>query len=428
MATRLSAAAALAERCRKAGWNVETNNGSGGWKVQPPDGRNFMIHASYSDVNSIVRVTADLEKAGLADDEAAIKSSRLTASRTRAAIAREAAEKRGKELAAKTSLVRAAGPYLVEPEDIELDWYTTPHPAQWMRWAKVTPAIARHILDNNNGDNRPLGPGTINYYRDIILAGMWRLTHQGLAFDTRGLCQDGQHRLEALCAAHQADPDIDGLPFAVFVGMPVENFKAIDEGRLRTARQLFGKADEKNTTTLQTCVRVVHYINDADARQSARLRLPNQIIINEFDADADNFRDAVDAGTTGARKLHCSPGALSAAYYLITKRNGGPGNSYVDVFFQGLVHGKIPGTRFTLDDYDPRAVLRRRFLDLKFKVGKDKRSSLSQVGMIITTWNNCVTDRSPRTLYFSDEAPIPEILTCKPGEGARPEAFRGAPT
>jgi hypothetical protein len=425
MASRLADSEAIAERCRKAGWDVQRANGTGGWKVSKPGGEVVAhIHQSYSDRAATTALLRELTKAGLVDAEEAIKGKRLTESRTRAKIAAEAAERRGKALAAKASLTKAAGPYLVDAEEIELEWYTSPHPAPWVRWAKVTPAIARHILDNCNGDNRPIGPQTVAFYRDIILARLWRLTHQGIAFDTRGLCQDGQHRLEALCAAHALDPEIDGLPFSVFVGMDVNNFKAIDEGRMRNARQLFGKAGEKNDSILQTCVRLVHYVNDTSARQSARLRLPNQIVVDEFDADADNFRTAVAFGSAGARRLHCSPGAIAAAYYLICKRNGGIENAYVDGFFFGLTEGKIPGTRFMLDETDPRQVLRRRFADLRLKIGKERRSSLSQVGMIITSWNNCVTNRNPRTLYFSDDAPIPEILKCDPGLGAPPEVFR----
>jgi hypothetical protein len=425
MASRIADSEALAERCRKVGWDVTRANGGGVWKVSKPGGEIVThIHQTYSDVKALHLVTATLRKAGLMEAENAIKGKRLTESRTRAKIAAEAAEKRGKELAAKASLTKAAGPYLVEAEDIELDWYVTPHPAPWMRWANVTPAIARHILDHANGDNRPIGPQTVGFYRDIILARLWHLTHQGLAFDTRGLCQDGQHRLEALCAAAALDEEIEAVPFAVFVGMDVNNFKVIDEGRMRNARQLFGKAGEKNDSILQTCVRLVHYVNDTSARQSARLRLPNQIVVDEFDADADNFRTAVAFGSAAARRLHCSAGAIAAAYYLICKRNGGIENSYVDAFFFGLTEGKLPGTRYMLDDTDPRQVLRRRFADLKLRVGKERRSSLSQVGMIITSWNNCVTNRNPRTLYFSDDAPIPEILKCDPGRGAAPEVFR----
>lgn len=425
MASRLADSEAIAERCRKAGWDVTRSNGNNTWKVSRPDGQVVAhIHQTYSDRAATSALLRELTKAGLVDAENEIKGKRLTESRTRAKIAAEAAEKRGKELAAKASLVKAAGPYLVDAEDIELDWFTTPHPAPWMRWAKITPAIAREILDNNNGDNRPLGPQTIAFYRDIILARLWKLTHQGLAFDTRGLCQDGQHRLEALCAAAALDPEIEWLPFAVFVGMPVENFKAIDEGRIRNARQLFGKAGEKNDSTLQTCVRLVHYVNDVSARQSARLRLPNQVVVDEFDADADNFRTAVAFGAAAARRIHCSPGAAAAAYYLIGKRNGGIENAYVDAFFFGLTEGTLPGTRYKLEETDPRQVLRRRFADLKMKSSKERRSSLSQTGMFIVSWNNCVTGRNPRTLYFSDDAPIPEILKCDPALGAPPEVFR----
>jgi hypothetical protein len=145
-----------------------------------------------------------------------------------------------------------------------------------MRWVNVTPDMASKILTDHNGDNRPLSPDTVRYYRDLIVAGMWHLTHQGWAFDIRGMLQDGQHRAAAIVEAGDVSQEPIRVPVAVFVGMPLENFKAIDEGRLRTAKQLFSKAGEKNATCLQTCVRLVHYHRDGDARKSPTCGYPTR--------------------------------------------------------------------------------------------------------------------------------------------------------
>lgn len=425
MGSRQADSEALVMRCKRAGWRVV--RGARGYKVY--DGANMMhtIHLTYSDIKSLLNSEQELLRAGLAEAEKAIETARLTESRTRNDVARQAAEVRGKQLAASASLARAAGPYLVDVENVDISWLIEPHPAPWVRWVNITPDMAAKVLADHNGDNRPLDQGTVKHYRDIILAGMWHLTHQGAAFDVRGMLQDGQHRFAAIGEAAKLSPEPVVVPMAVFVGMALENFKAIDEGRLRTAQQLFAKDGEKNTTILQTAVRLVYYHLDGDARRAARLRLPNQVILDEFAANVDAYRDSVRWGAAAARVIRgTSAAALSAAHYLIRRVNGAD-NDYVVQFFEALTTGWVPGSRIALDDDDPRAAFRNKMAVIKDKVTAgqkgERRSALTQVGMIIATWNNMVNSRRIRLLVFNDATAIPEVLKCLPGEGGVPAMF-----
>jgi hypothetical protein len=425
MGSRMADSEALVARCRKAGWRVV--RGTRGYKIYDGAGVMHTVHLTYSDVRSLTNVEQELYRAGLDDAEKAIAKARLTETRGRNDIAREAADRRAQLLANGASLVRAAGPYLVEVEDVGLDWLISPHPAPWMRWANITPEIARKILADHNADNRPRSPETVRHYRDVILAGMWHLTHQGIAFDIRGMLQDGQHRLDAISEAGKLSPEPIIVPAAVFVGMPMENFKAIDEGALRTARQLFAKGGEKNTSCLQTCVRLVYYYQDGNARSAARLRLPNQAVLDEFARDESGYRDSVTYAMKWYLKMSgTSNAALAAAHYVIRKVNGAD-NDYVIQFFDGLATGLIPGTRTVLDDDDPRRAYRHKMQTIKERVDRgdksERRSALTQVGMIIQTWNNMVGSRRIRNLYFTDDNPIPEVLRCIPGTGVAPALF-----
>lgn len=422
MGSRMSDSMALVDRCRKAGWDVERS--TSGYRIKDLRGGMHTVHLTYSDVRSLTNCTGKMEAAGLSEDEEAVKGARLTESRSRADVAKAAMEKRGQALAAKKSIVKAAGPYAVEDEVVDIDWFITPHPAPWVRRVLITPQIARKLLKDHNDDNRPITKNQIKFYRDIITAGLWHLTHQGFAIDTRGILQDGQHRLRALLAATEELKRDVSLGFFVFVGMPPENFKAIDEGVLRNARQLFGKDGEKNASCLQTSVRLVHYAQDGDARRNARLKLPNQTIVDTFGADADEYRAVTKMAMRDYRKAYCSNSSLAAAMYIIRKVNG-QDNEFVGQFYDGLVTGLIPGTRMVLDDDDPRAVFRKKLDDLQKspKVRGLGLTALTQMGMIIATWNNCVQNRTPRNLYFNDETSIPQPLRCIPGEGIRPNAF-----
>lgn len=113
-------------------------------------------------------------------------------------------------------------------------------------WAKVpkvpevmtvTPEIAGNWLDTrahpNVAHNRRLSKHTVQTYADDMIAGRWRLTHQGIAFDSDGLLVDGQHRLAAIRLAKVT------IPMWVHPDMPRDTFAYMDVGRQRRAAQLY---------------------------------------------------------------------------------------------------------------------------------------------------------------------------------------------
>jgi hypothetical protein len=91
----------------------------------------------------------------------------------------------------------------------------------------VTPAMATAWLMKNTA-NRPLVMWRVNALKRAILAGEWRYTHQGIAFDKNGVLQDGQHRLKAVAES--------GRPVEMLVtrNCDPEAFKVIDTGARRS--------------------------------------------------------------------------------------------------------------------------------------------------------------------------------------------------
>lgn len=416
---------ALVERCRRAGWTIE--RGARGYKVYNGLNQMYAIHLTYGDVKSLQNAERRVIAMGLEDDEKRIANTRQTENRTRNDIARQAAEERAEKMAARTSINRAAGPYLVDCEDVDLEWLVSPHPAPWMRWCNITSEMAAKVLKDHNNDNRPISETVVARYTQVIIAQMWLLTHQGVAFDTRGIYQDGQHRWTAQVRASEMLGKSITLPYAVFVGMPPENFKVIDEGALRVARQLFAKGGEKNAGVLQSMIRLAYYYQDGDARRASRLRLPNQVVVDQFAVDEEGYRESTNWAVSRGPKIRgMNVAALAAAHYLIRKVNG-KDNEYVRQFFSGVADGAVPGTRLMLTEDDPRYALRRKCSDIRDATDRgrrgERRSGLTYVGMIITSWNNMVKTNKVRTLYFTEESTIPEILRCVPGEGGVPSLF-----
>lgn len=62
---------------------------------------------------------------------------------------------------------------------------------------EISPALAKEWLESNTF-NRKMSTATVSKYAGDMSAGVWRLNHQGIAFDDQGVLVDGQHRLAAI--------------------------------------------------------------------------------------------------------------------------------------------------------------------------------------------------------------------------------------
>lgn len=100
---------------------------------------------------------------------------------------------------------------------------TTPAPAVTRAVMLVTPALAAEWLKSNTR-NRALDQRAVEALSKAILAGQWRVTHQGVAFGADGTLYDGQHRLHAIVAAGTA------VHMEVTRGLAPEDLDAIDNG------------------------------------------------------------------------------------------------------------------------------------------------------------------------------------------------------
>lgn len=420
LASRLAGVHALAARCRKVGWKVtQPSSANGGYRVVCADGHIELLHGSYSDRNAIRSVTKSLNEHGLAAAEEAARAAHEARRIERIAADRKAADAKGAQLARQAALLnKAAGPY-GEPEEIPLDWFLTEHPAMWMRPAVITPAIAAAVLERNT-DNRPLRRKTIDNYKRIIMSGHWHLTHQGMAMDTRGVLQDGQHRLHACVESEQ------NIVVAFFVGMPVENFKAIDEGRNRSAGDLFAKVGEIDVNLLQATVRLVAATREPYPRAFLSQKTTNETLYDSFKGDPEHLRAAVQWGRARAQQSKIVASALATSRYLLVEANG-QDNDYVEAFSSGLLTGTKGDSRVLLDEDDPRLQLRKQ-LQLRRERGQ-RTAAIEQTGLILWAWNNVVSGRRARHVRWADfQNDVPAITVCRSSgrsASAPPELLRG---
>ena len=95
----------------------------------------------------------------------------------------------------------------------------------------ITPEIATEYLKSNQR-NRMLRQSLVNQYASDMKAGNWRLTPQGIIFDTEGTLSDGQHRLHAVVLAGVS------VEMFVFRQMPTRDREALDIGGRRSPNDI----------------------------------------------------------------------------------------------------------------------------------------------------------------------------------------------
>ena len=114
----------------------------------------------------------------------------------------------------------------------------------------ITPGKAAEYLQRNTA-NRPLSQRTVRDFAAAMRRGEWRVTHQGIAFDTTGALVDGQHRLAAVV---EADLPVE---MTVFADVPDGAFDVLDTGKRRNAADVLAIEGEKSAVMLAAMVRTV---------------------------------------------------------------------------------------------------------------------------------------------------------------------------
>src|SRR5262249_11991989 len=112
------------------------------------------------------------------------------------------------------------------------------------------PEKAAQYLQRNTG-NRPLSARTVREFAQAMRRGEWRITHQGIAFDTSGALVDGQHRLAAII---EADVPVQ---ITVFTEVPEGAFDVLDTGKRRNGADVLAIEGEKSAVMLAAMVRTV---------------------------------------------------------------------------------------------------------------------------------------------------------------------------
>ena len=115
----------------------------------------------------------------------------------------------------------------------------------------ITPELAKQLLSLNTTANRAVRKAKVDSYAKDMLSGLWRLTHQGIAFDWHGNLVDGQHRLHAIMKSGVT------LQFYAYKGLNPDHFAVLDTGAARSAGDTLKKMSFSYPGTVAAAARLV---------------------------------------------------------------------------------------------------------------------------------------------------------------------------
>lgn len=242
----------------------------------------------------------------------------------------------------------------------------------------ITPEMAKEYLSHADGvkKNRPLNKRYIDMYARDMVAGKWKLTHQGIAFDDSGNLRDGQHRLNAIIAAN--------VPVRMMVarGLGENSYAGIDSGFKRSMRDIVALSDEysdnialRNNSVIASIRALVNcgYKNGFSLSSDAIVK-----IYKSLQPKFDFIYHTVYCKGVG-RNAHMSAAAIAALL-------NGESNEDISNFFFCMEKSDITGC----EGKNIAAPLNwnKQILDLRAKRVKMSREKLF-IGTQTAIWNFC---------------------------------------
>lgn len=260
---------------------------------------------------------------------------------------------------------------------------------------KVTPEIAADWLENRNTQaQRRLSEYIAKKYAEIMAAGRWLLTHQGVAFDSDGFLIDGQHRLRAVVLSGVTvemfvTPDCDAATFAV-----------LDNGHKRRASQL---VHARNAAVIAAAARILAVVSGAVTPDPH-----TQGGIYDGTMTTDLILEAVDSWP---ELPNLSAGVVQVYKYakinqpvhlaVVAQASRSIYRDRLSQWFEGLTSGE------NLHGNDPRLLLRNRFL----RDGRVLAHSRSQAyNLVAKAWNAHALNKPMGVLKVAEAEDVVRIV------------------
>lgn len=257
------------------------------------------------------------------------------------------------------------------------------------RTIQLTPDHARRLLDGME-NNRPVSPGTVLRYAEMMKNGHWALTGESIIIGSDGILLDGQHRCYAVIKAGVT------IPILLVTGVDPLVFSKLGRGKMRRLSDSLALAGYVNTHILAAAVKWL--VRERDGF------LTNPWMEPHDGMDVVTKHPGIVTSTKWAGGLHpvvsklLSPSILAYAHYRaglidLTKR---------DTFFERFIDG------LNLTEGHPVLVLRSRMV--ANATSNAKLTDVDKLALCIKSINHFMVGAPLRHLRWSRNSTRPEAF------------------
>jgi hypothetical protein len=264
------------------------------------------------------------------------------------------------------------------------------------RVVRVSPAIAKNILDTKNKQNRNIQDDTVIKYAKDMADGRWQFTGDPIQFDKDGNMLNGQHRLMAVIKSGET------IPFCFWEGLDPSAQDAMDAGRTRNTGQQLTMHGMKHGTTMAAVVRLLLKWEQNTLNSKG---MPSTGEVIDF---IKKHPDVVDMATHWAdqvsRTVSIARSAVgSFAFRAFKLAEESPEFTTKETVIDFLEKLK---TGAELEAGDPILLLRNT--SARYRVQKIRRSAVRDLYNLIRTWNAVQSGESISRLTMPRDGAITE--------------------
>lgn len=269
---------------------------------------------------------------------------------------------------------------------------------------KITPAMARAMLESNTGNFRPVNQSRVRRYASDMLTGKWWLN--GEAIKTNGvMLLDGQHRLHAIIMSGKT------IETVVVDGLETDSAISMDKGAPRTLASWLTHSSVANAVTIAAIARqALYYERGYWGLMSVGAQGATDAEIIDY-VELHNARLQSALVTARPAKRFVNASILGAAMFHAAGQRLVSDCALCVWFCDRLADGNM------ITDTLPVYHLRNRLMT---GVAAGKQSPYVQRGLVTMAWNKTARDEVCKALQFrlngAHPSVIPDVIEKCPAE------------